>query len=532
GWHDADTRRLLPVAQAGDHQGYTRDIVIYTDDRTEGRGPSGTAFRERRPYVCNDIFADPATQPWRAHAERHGFRASAVFPIRIGEQACGTINVYADTQDFFQAREISLLEGAANDISYALDNLAREQARHQAEDRALNEQRFSDAMIESMPGVVYLYDEQGRFLRWNRNFETVTGYSASEVARMHPRDFFSPADQPALAARVAEVFAVGEGELEAAFLTRAGLSIPYYFTGRRLRFQDRVCLVGVGVDISERTRALADLRELNENLEQRVAERTAALRVALDRAESADRLKSAFLATMSHELRTPLNSIIGFTGILLQQLAGPLNPEQTKQLGMVQGSARHLLDLINDVLDLSKIEAGQLTLRHEPFDLRAVAEQVVSAIRPLAAKKHLELDLAIAPDLVSATSGDARRVGQILLNLLNNAVKFTDRGSVTLSIAPFAGASAPAARLTVRDTGSGIRAEDLAKLFQPFQQLDSGLDRQHEGTGLGLAICRRLANLMGGTIEVSSTWSEGSEFSLILPLHAPPHPSASSPATP
>ena len=267
------------------------------------------------------------------------------------------------------------------------------------------------------------------------------------------------------------------------------------------------------VDITERKRAEEALHLTNEALQR-----------ATEEAQAADRIKSAFLATMSHELRTPLNSIIGFTGIILQGLTGPLNPEQAKQLGMVQGSARHLLALINDVLDISKIEAGQLEIADAPFDLRASIEKVAGIARPLAEKKGLELRVT-QDAAVGATSGDARRVEQALLNLLSNAIKFTERGSVTLTaeriddFKPEQSASPlPAVRMRVADTGMGIKPEDLAILFQPFRQIDSALSRNHEGTGLGLAICRHLAALMGGTITVESQWQQGSVFTFTLPL--------------
>lgn len=258
----------------------------------------------------------------------------------------------------------------------------------------------------------------------------------------------------------------------------------------------------------ERDLAHASLEEAHAQLERRVAERTHELSVAKEAAESADRLKSTFLATMSHELRTPLNSIIGFTGILLQGLAGPLNPEQTKQLGMVQTSARHLLALINDVLDISKIEAGQLVLSLEEFDVREAISSCISGLRPLAEKKRLHLQTEVQGP-ACRIRGDRRRIEQILLNLVGNALKFTDQGEVAIT----ARVSEVRLEVSVRDTGIGISQQDVATLFQPFRQVGVGLTRKHEGTGLGLSICRRLVELMGGNISVESTPGVGSTFS-------------------
>jgi signal transduction histidine kinase len=216
---------------------------------------------------------------------------------------------------------------------------------------------------------------------------------------------------------------------------------------------------------------------------------------------------------MSHELRTPLNSIIGFTGVLLQGLAGPLNPEQTKQLGMTRDSARHLLALINDVLDISKIEAGQLEVARAPFEMRAAIENALRLVSPQAERKGLALAAAIASNVGSLTS-DQRRVEQILLNLLSNAIKFTEHGEVRLECRARDGWL----ETRVCDTGSGIRPEDLEKLFRPFQQLETGLNRRHDGTGLGLAICKNLVSLLGGQIHAESEWGAGSTFTFTLPL--------------
>ncbi len=627
GWHDPTTRRIVPVASAGDDRGYLQAIEVTSHERPEGRGPTGIAFREDRPFVCNDLLDDPAHRPWRTEAERRGFRASAVLPVHEAGEVRGTLSVYAKEVGYFRSEELTLITQAAEDVSFALDWLAR--AREDEQHR-----RFTDSVVEAMPGIVYFYDEHGRFLRWNRAFEGVTGYSAEEIRKLHPLDLFEGDEKALLASRIAHVLETGASSVEADLVSKDGTKKPFFFTGRRVVFDGAPCLVGVGIDLAERKRAEAErrhtaeryrttldamlegcqlighdwrylylngaaaaqnrrdnaellgrtmpecwpgiegtrvyamlrrcleeriglheetefvfpdgehgwfdvraqavpegvfvlsidiserkaaeraLRDLADNLELKVAERTAELAIAKQRAEAADRTKSAFLATMSHELRTPLNSIIGFTGILLQGLAGPLNAEQDKQLGMVRGSARHLLDLINDVLDISKIEAGQLEVQPAPFDLQPSIARVVATMRPLASKKGLTL--AATCDEPVAMVSDRRRVEQILLNLLSNAIKFTDKGGVTVRVEREVGQ----VRVRVADTGIGIRPDDIERLFKPFHQLESGLQREHEGTGLGLAICRRLATLLGGTIRAESVFGEGSVFTVELPTSA------------
>jgi len=231
------------------------------------------------------------------------------------------------------------------------------------------------------------------------------------------------------------------------------------------------------------------------------------------RLQEIDRLKSIFLASMSHELRTPLNSIIGFTGIILQGMSGEVNEEQRKQLTMVKNSASHLLSLINDVLDISKIEAGRVELSPEEFSLDDLVREVVENFSPTVSEKGLEV-LTEVPEGITLFS-DKRRVKQVLMNLVSNAVKFTDQGSVRIA------ARVPGdENLEVRviDTGVGIKKEDMDKLFHPFQQIDVSLTKKHGGTGLGLHLTKRLATLMGGDISAKSEYGRGSEFSFTMPL--------------
>ncbi|GGC97439.1 sensor histidine kinase [Undibacterium terreum] len=249
------------------------------------------------------------------------------------------------------------------------------------------------------------------------------------------------------------------------------------------------------------------------------------LLAASARAQQSDRIKSSFLATMSHELRTPLNSIIGFSGILFQELAGPLNTEQKKQLGMVRESSRHLLALVNDVLDISKVEAGQLQVLQVPFPIAESLTRSVSLVAPLAEKKGLTLTTKIGGDLGEIVS-DKRRLEQILINLLSNAVKFTEKGQITLTaemVDDYAqdedSVPQQIMRVQIQDTGMGIRPEDMPALFQPFRQIEDRVNKPHEGTGLGLAISQRLLALMGGQISVESVVGQGSIFTVILPRH-------------
>lgn len=272
----------------------------------------------------------------------------------------------------------------------------------------------------------------------------------------------------------------------------------------------------LGTIALEQSEARSALLESHRDLEEKIAKRTEQLETVAMQAQAADRLKSAFLATMSHELRTPLNSIIGFTGLLLQELPGPLNIEQKKQLGMVKKSSRHLLSLINDILDISKIEAGQLETHRDRFSARDLLLSVHEELEPIATKKGLSFRIELSDEVQDIVS-DERRFRQIVLNLVNNALKFTDNGEVVMKADVLSDFSLA---ITVRDTGCGIREEDHPKIFEAFSQVDAGLSRTHEGTGLGLAICKKLVELLEGTIGFESRWQRGSIFRVVLPPQA------------
>jgi PAS domain S-box-containing protein len=383
---------------------------------------------------------------------------------------------------------------------------------------------FLRQILDTSSVAIFLVDKTGRITQANRRMAEMFGRGIDELVGSEYVSLVDPAEreigrQKMLALLASEIPTVS---LDRLYCRADGSQFWGHLTGRRFRDAngEEIGLLGVIADIDERKRAEAELDRYRHHLEDLVAERTAALSVAKEAAEGANRAKSTFLANMSHELRTPLNAIIGMTALARRRA---VDPKQADQLAKASQASEHLLAVINDILDISKIEAERMSLERIEFRLGGVLENLHSLLDGKAREKGLTLAIEIAPELAGRVlGGDPLRLGQILLNLAGNAIKFTRAGRVVVR-ARLAGEDGQEAtvRFEVADTGIGIAAADRDRLFHAFEQADGSTTRKYGGTGLGLAISRRLVEMMGGEIGVDSAPGRGSTFWFTVRLAVP-----------
>ena len=622
---DPETHRVIPVACAGNDKQYVDEIVVYADDRPEGRGPVGICIRENQLCVFDDFQENPLAAQWRNAAIAHGLRAVAALPIRCYDEVCGALTVYDSEPNVFQSKEIALLEEAAAAISFGLERLDRESRRKQAEEALRQSEEKYRGLIDISPDSVLVTDLTGRTLFVSKQTWKLLNLSEQEgLVGKSTFDYLIESDRPRLAANLAELIQVGtRRHTEYAVLRPDATTVLIELSSVLIRDAQGQPMAAVSIirDISDRKRAeealrtneamlscilnsiplsifwknresvylgcnemfasgtdlrpedvlgktdydltwsredteayRADDREVMTSgrakrhiIEQQhrpdgthiwldttklplrdadgsvygvvgiyddITERKRLedeIREAKEAAEAANRAKSEFLANMSHEIRTPMTAILGFSDLL----ATPNLPQSELQ-GFVEGihrNAQTLLTLIGDILDLSKIEAEKMTLEKTDCSIQQIVDNVMTMVKVQAERKKLVLNVDYQSPLPARIHTDPDRLRQILVNLVGNAVKFTEQGSVSLTVRCLREAHRPARMLfAVSDTGIGIPADKFDRLFKPFMQVDGSATRRYGGTGLGLCIAKRLAIALGGEIEVTSELGKGSTF--------------------
>jgi PAS domain S-box-containing protein len=392
--------------------------------------------------------------------------------------------------------------------------------RQEAELDARNSRARNDAVLEVALDCVVVMDESGRVAQFNPAAERTFGYTAAEAVGCDLAELMVPAaHREAHRTAVRRYLDTEDGlnrRMELIAMRKGGEQFPVEVAIAPICADGAPMYAGYMRDITARRQAEAALAQRAEELAQLVDE----LRVTQGKAEAATRAKSDFLASMSHELRTPLNAIILYSELLQEQAADQGDEQSIVDLQRIQSAGRHLLDLINGILDLSKIEAGKMALSLERFDVSRTINDLLDTVRPLVEKNENRLTVTCRSD-IGMMSADLMKTRQILLNLLSNAAKFTRHGTITLAVEECHVDFQPGLRFIVTDTGVGMTRDQAAKIFDPFTQADVTTTRKYGGTGLGLALVSRFCAMMNGSVEVDSEPGVGSRFTVCLPREVP-----------
>ncbi len=453
---------------------------------TLGEGAMGVVARTMEPLII------PSYHEWLGQSDKYAdvmVHSVMAAPLLIGSRLVGAIaTVHSDPERIFGSEDLRLLNLFAPQAAIAIEN-----ARLYTEARQQRE--YFETLVDNSPVAIVTLDRDERIVSCNPAFERLFGYTKQE----------------AVGSNLDALITTDATRSEAESYTRQALDHPVHGIGRRSRKDGSLVdveVLGVPVIVDGKRVGLMGLyHDITELLRARQA------------AEDANSAKSQFLASMSHELRTPLNAIIGYSEMVQEEVVDLGHDELGLDMQKIHTAGKHLLSLINNVLDLSKIEAGKMDVYAERFEIQSMLDEVVATARPLIDKNRNELVVRTAPDLGSMQT-DLTKVRQMLLNLLSNACKFTERGTITLEVtreSPLTDGGAELVSFSVCDTGIGMSPEQMDRLFEAFSQAEASTTSKYGGTGLGLAITKRFCQMMGGDIQVQSAPQQGSTFTIRLP---------------
>ncbi|HCZ12570.1 MAG TPA: hypothetical protein DHV16_10060, partial [Nitrospiraceae bacterium] len=491
-----------------------------TDHILSKRIPTIISDIEKYPFADNRILI------------KEGIKSIIAVPLFADDHITGILYLDDFKPRIWTEREIEFVTLLGIQAAYAIEKFMLIASVSEA-------QTYLKNVLNNSADIIVTTDTKGRVVEFNKGASRILGYSKEEVTGRRAEKFWVQPEERREILRMLEK----EGYVsnyETQLIAKDGRVVDVSLTLAYIKNGDGKIYgtVGISKDITEKKkleRAVEErnleLKELNEKLEEKVIERTRELEKANRELERSSKLKSQFIATMSHELRTPLNSILGFSELLMDEIFGGLTEKQKRHVTNIHNSGSHLLQLINNILDIAKIESGKMELYYEGFAVRQAISEVETVIRPLVDKKRQELIVKVSEG-VTLIKADKVKFKQILYNLVSNAVKFTPEGGNIFVEANLAGEDdAYFARykdictkkdsclsLSVTDSGIGIKKEDHEKIFSEFEQVDSSFSRRYEGTGLGLALTKKLVELHGGDIFVESEEGKGSKFAVVLPL--------------
>jgi PAS domain S-box-containing protein len=449
-----------------------------------GEGAMGTVAQTHEPLII------PSYHEWLGQSEQYAdllVHSVMAAPLMIGRRLVGAIaTVHSDPDRVFNGEDLRLLNMFAPQAAIAIENAGLYTA-------AQRQKKYFEEVLLNSPVAIVTLDPEHRIVSWNPAFEKLFGYTQDE----------------AVGCLLDDLITTEKTRSEAVGYTTEALDHAVHGIGRRLRKDGTLVdveILGVPVIVEgERVGLMGLYHDITE------------LQRARREAEDANSAKSRFLANMSHELRTPLNAIIGYSEMLEEEAEDAGNDGFIPDLQRIHSAGKHLLALINEVLDLSKIEAGKMDLYIESFDVASTVTEVATTVKPLIEKNANRLEVDCADDL-GEMSSDLLKIRQTLLNLLSNASKFTNEGVIQLSaLRAEDGENGDRIVFTVKDTGIGMTSGQMDRLFEAFSQADASISKKYGGTGLGLAVTRRFCHLMGGDIDVESVPGEGSTFTVRLP---------------
>ena len=474
------------------HRGIWLDGVRIGSVYLESNLDQANARVERFGMILLAVIVGSLAIAFAVSSQLQAVISTPILNIALRARQVSDMKDYSVRATKFSGDEVGELVDAFNHMLATIE-------RHD-DDLRVSEEYFR-SLIEYASDMITIWDERGMVRYGSPSIRRILGVDPDELIGCPATTFVHPDDALLVERTITSALVSGAAPqpVELRWRTAHGDWVVLEGIANRLPSTHGKGQVVVNCrDITERKAAKDEMQ------------------MARDLAEEASRAKSAFLANMSHELRTPLNAIIGYSEMLQEVVEEDGHKELGQDLARIEQAGRHLLTLISDILDLSKIEAGRMELYLETFDVRTVVEDVAVTARPLAGENHNVLKID-APSSVGSMTADRTKVYQSLLNLVGNACKFTEHGHVQLSISREAGAGGDQMRFVVNDTGIGITAQQLSGLFVDFAQADASTTRRHGGTGLGLAISRKFCRMMGGDITVESRWGHGSSFTMTVP---------------